>query len=381
MKNLVFFAPGMHCAGCAAAIRKKLTALNGVERVGINPISKRIVVFFDENQTNEEALFNATKQAGFTPSTTLPKEKAISPFKKWLFFMAALGALALFLLEWNFLPLPKNHFHSGIIQFFLALPAVIWGFDIYLGGLKAFLHRRPDMDFLVSLSTGTAFLYSTFQLFLQHSHAHYHFCAAAMVLVIVGLGRMLEERTKKSANAASEELSDLVPKLAHLIEDGKEKEISAELLKAGDLVLVKPGERVPCDGRIQEGISALDESLLTGESLPIDKGPGDAVTGGSLNLTGAFYLVVERTGDATTLASMIALVEEAKTTQPKVARLADILSGYFAIGVTICDKGFEVPFFGADAKLPAGTFRMAVQLGIPCPRLLYYTSRGRDNQG
>ncbi len=338
MKSFIFFAPGMRCSGCSSKVKESIDKLKGVIRSGVDPISKRCIVYYDETKVGEEAILKATSEAGFTPSIENPIKKQERPVvKNVLFVFAILGAIILFLIEWDLFPHPKNHIADGLFQMLLALPALIWGADIFKGAYQAVRYRHPDMQLLVGLSTGTAFLYSLAELILfalgQIEHPHYHFCATAMVLAIVGLGRKLEDRAKSRADSALEELSDLLPKNAHLIVDGEEKDIPTELLGAGDLCLVKPGERVPGDGRITEGRSSFDESLLTGESLPVDKGVGDAVTGGSMNLLGAFTMVLERSGDQTTLSGMVRLVEEARTTRPKVALLADKVSGHFALGV------------------------------------------------
>ncbi len=338
MKSFVFFAPGMRCSGCSSKVKGSIDKLTGVVRSGVDPISKRCIVYYDEAKTNEDEILKATSEAGFTPSIENPiKKQERRVVKNVLFVFAILGAIILFLIEWDLFPHPKNHIADGLFQMLLALPALVWGADIFKGAYQAVRYRHPDMQLLVGLSTGTAFLYSLAELILfalgQIEHPHYHFCATAMVLAIVGLGRKLEDRAKSRADSALEELSDLLPKNAHLIVDGEEKDIPTELLGAGDLCLVKPGERVPGDGRITEGRSSFDESLLTGESLPVDKGAGDAVTGGSMNLLGAFTMVLERSGDQTTLSGMVRLVEEARTTRPKVALLADKVSGHFALGV------------------------------------------------
>lgn len=332
----------MHCAGCASAISRQIGKLPGIERTGVDPVSKRCLVCYDETLVNEEEILEASRKAGFPPTKELPSSRDDQKdiFKNALFLLAVICAAALFLLEWNIIPQPGSPGLSGLLQLLLTVPALLWGADIYKGAYLSIRYAHPDMQLLVGLSTASAFLYSIAELlmyaFSYTAHPHFHFCASAMILAVVGLGKKLEERAKKKANSSLEELSGLIPREAHLLENGLEKNIPSDLLRPGDLVIVKPGERVPGDGRITEGRSALDESFLTGESLPVDKVPGDEVKGGSMNLQGAFTLLLERSGSQTVLAEMIRLVEEAQMSKPRIARIADLVAGRFSLGIILC---------------------------------------------
>ena len=180
MKSFVFFAPGMRCSGCSSKVKGSIDKLTGVVRSGVDPISKRCIVYYDETKTNEDEILKATSEAGFTPSIENPIKKQERPVvKNVLFVFAILGAIILFLIEWDLFPHPKNHIADGLFQMLLALPALVWGADIFKGAYQAVRYRHPDMQLLVGLSTGTAFLYSLAELILfalgQIEHPHYHF--------------------------------------------------------------------------------------------------------------------------------------------------------------------------------------------------------------
>lgn len=362
----------MRCAGCASAISRQLAKLPGVERSGVDPISKRCLVCYDETLVTEDEILEASRQAGFPPTRELPSSKsgAKDIFRNALFLFALAGAVLLFLVEWELFPHPEYPLFDGLFQLLLALPAAAWGFEIFKGAVRSVRYRHPDMNLLVGLSAASAFLFSLAELLLcacgRAPHPHYHFCAGAMVLAIVGLGGKLEERAKKNADSALEELASLLPKEAHLLENGQVKDIPSDLLRPGDLVLVKPGERVPGDGVVAEGRSSLDESFLTGESLPVDKVPGDEVKGGSLNLQGAFRARLERTGGETSLAEMVRLVEEAKTSKPRIARIADAAAGHFALFVICCALITLAVWWIAAGFAAALPFALTV-LVVACP--------------
>src|SRR5690606_34846725 len=219
----------------------------------------------------------------------------------------------------------------------LTTPVVVWsGRSFFEGAWRAFRHHAADMNTLVAIGVGTAYVYSVVATVFAERvmaatgrHPDVYFEAAAVIVALVLVGRVLEERAKGRTGAAIRRLMDLQPATARLLRDGREVEVPVEEVRVGDLVAVRPGERVPLDGTLVEGASAVDESMISGEPLPVEKHVGDAVIGATVNRTGAFTFRVSRTGQSTTLAQIVRLVREAQGRKAPIQRLADTVSGIF----------------------------------------------------
>jgi len=218
------------------------------------------------------------------------------------------------------------------MQLVLVLPVVFYaGVPFYQGAWTALRHRSANMNTLIALGTGAAFLYSLF-ITMRGGHEVYYE-AAAVIITLILLGRMLETRARGRASEAIRRLRELQPATARVLRGGEEQDIPIEQVQIGDLVVVRPGERIPVDGTVREGDSAIDESMLTGESMPVDKKSGDAIYGGTINRSGSLRVEARQVGRATVLQQMIELVRQAQGSRAPVARLADVVSGYFTICV------------------------------------------------
>ena len=218
------------------------------------------------------------------------------------------------------------------IELALTAPVVFYaGAPFYKGAWSALRHRSANMNTLIALGTGAAFLYSL-AVTLRGGHQVYYE-AAAVIITLILLGRILEARARGKASDAIRHLRELQPKTARVVRDGAESDIPIEQVRLGDIVVVRPGEKIPVDGAVREGDSAVDESMLTGESMPVDKKPGDAVYSGTINRSGSLRFEARKVGRATVLQQMIELVRQAQGSRAPVARLADTVSGYFTVGV------------------------------------------------
>ena len=376
-RKLSFDVTGMHCASCAAAVERAVKKLPGASDVYVNFAANRLTLEAAPELTPEQVA-DAVRKAGFgaepVPAlpvqTAAPEEEAEARRETFRFtaaivFAALLSYVAMYeMLHLPFFPLKPEW--NALIQILLLLPVVVAGFRFYTSGFRALFRGSPNMDSLIASGTGAAIVYSLW-LCAEGRFGHLYFDTAGMIVALIMLGKYLEGRSRRKASGAIRELMRLAPETAIRIEDGREREIPAAFVRKGDLLRVKPGARIPVDGTTVEGTTSVDESMLSGESMPVDKVPGDPLTGGSINRNGSIVMQATRVGDETTLARIIKLVEDAQGSRPPIARLADRISGYFVWCVLSIALVTLLAWLLAGAGFAAALeFALAV-LVIACP--------------
>jgi len=314
---------GMTCAACARSIELALSATPGVERASVNLATETATVEYDPARAKVHDFVSAIEDLGYSVPESKARPSAESLYQKRLIVAAcfAVPVMALGMLHrWPW------------VQLALTLPVVLYsGAGFYVAAWSALRHRAANMNSLIALGTGTAFLYSVYET-VRGGHEVY-FEAAAAIIALILTGRLLEARARAKAGAAIRGLMDLEPPRARILRDGAEVEVPVAEVRSGDLLVVRPGERIPVDGKIVAGESAIDESMLTGESMPVEKGPGGTVFSGSFNRSGSFRFTATQVGSGTVLRRMIEMVRQAQGARAPVARLADVVSGYFTLGV------------------------------------------------
>ncbi len=358
MKNEKFNITGMTCAACSAHVEKAVKGVDGVQSVSVNLLMNNMVVAY-ENQATPQSICQAVEAAGYgaAPAGTESKEKASGDFedhetpKLRRRLIASLGLLLPLMyvsmghLMWGwYVPedLAANPWAIALYQLILTGFVMVINQKFFISGFTSLLHRAPNMDTLVALGSSAAFVYSTAVMFRMGSYMgegsrdmamhclhDMYFESAAMILTLITVGKMLEAYSKGKTTNAVKSLMDLAPKTAHVMRDGVEVTVAADEVVTGDFFVVKPGESIPVDGEIIEGESAVDESALTGESLPVDKTVGDRVSAATLNQNGAMLCRATRVGRDTTLQQIIDMVENAVATKAPIAQIADRVSGVF----------------------------------------------------
>ena len=321
---------GMTCAACARSIERTLSAANGVARAHVNLATNTATVEYDPARAAVRDFVGAIEELGYgVPPKAVAEDAAERGYRQRLIVSALFSAPVLVLgMSHGLWHVP----YSNWIQLALAVPVIFWaGAPFYTAAWKATIHRAANMNTLISLGTGAAFLFSLWQT-LRGGHEVYYESAAVIVTLIL-LGRTLEARARGQASEAIRRLMDLQPPVARVLRNGVEGEVAIEEVGAGDIVVVRPGERIAVDGRVTEGESAVDESLLTGESMPVEKGPGAAVFAGAINRAGSLRFEATKVGRGTVLQRMIELVKQAQGSRAPVARLADVVSAYFTVAV------------------------------------------------
>lgn len=389
-QETVFAIKGMTCASCVQTVENAVKQLSGIQSAAVNLATEKLTVAYDERSITPEAIKAAVKEAGYdaqsvSESTQQDKESQMQHLWR-RFWLSAIFTVPLFYLamgEMVGLPIPSflspmAHPTTFVtLQFILVIPVMILGSPFFVTGYKALIKGHPNMDSLVALGTSAAFLYSlygTVMVYLGTTHyaMHLYYESAAVILTLITLGKYLEAVSKGKTSEAIKKLMDLAPKKARVIrrEAGVIDEVEVPIAEVvtGDLIVVRPGEKIPVDGVITSGRSAIDESMITGESLPIEKQVGDSVIGASLNKNGTFQYEATKVGNDSTLAQIIQLVENAQGSKAPIARMADKVSGVFVpiVIVLAIAAGLAWFFLGQESWIFSLTITISV-LVIACP--------------
>lgn len=386
-----FDVTGMTCSACSAHVEKSVSKLEGVQCVNVNLLQNSMVVEYDDNALGTTDIIHAVESGGYgasvqgeTKTQETPKNVAAEEMHhmKRRLIASFCFLIPLFYISMGHMmgaPLPaillgdENVMIFALTQLFLTIPVLIINKKYFVVGFKALWNKAPNMDSLIALGSAASVVYSVFAIYsmayamghgdLMTAH-HYgmelYFESAAMILTLITVGKYMETRSKGKTSEAISKLMDLAPKTATVLRGGVEQEIPVEDVVTGDTIIVKPGQRIPVDGKIIEGFSAVDESAITGESIPVEKQVGDTVIGATVNKSGYFRMTVTRVGKDTTLSQIIALVEEAGASKAPIAKLADKVSGVFVpVVITIAVLAAVIWFVAGNQP-----FSFALSIGI-----------------
>ena len=391
-KQKEYIIEGMSCASCAMTIENAVSKIPGVDKASVNLATEIMTVEANDSVTPEDiakvvdGVGYSARPRGKSVEEELEeknekKEAHLREMKRNLTISAIFTVPLLFIAMADMVGIPMPAFLSpmqspvsyALIQLALSLPIVWLGRRFFVDGFKALSKGHPNMDSLVALGTSAAFLYSLYGTYhVLEGHAHFamnlYYESAGVILTLITLGKYFEDVSKGKTSMAIQTLVGLAPKMATVLRDGQEVEVPVEEVQVGDLIRVKPGEKVPVDGIVTEGNSTVDESMLTGESIPVSKSVGDEVIGASLNKTGSFILKATKIGKDTALSQIIQLVEQAQGSKAPIAKLADKVSGVFVpiVIVLALVSGLAWYFLGQESWVFALTITISV-LVIACP--------------
>lgn len=404
MKTEKYNVTGMTCAACQANVTRCVSKLEGVEEVNVSLLANQMTVSYDESKVGEEDIIQAVEKIGYGASS-LEQQPAAAQSKagfrsEWQarqdqamnsqkqmkrrlissivllvpLMYIAMGSMMGLPVPWFFVGM-ENSLVNALAQLLLTIPVLFINRHFFQTGFKALWHRAPNMDSLVAIGSGASLVYGLFAMFrlaygfghgdmeLVHEYAHaLYFESAAMILTLVTVGKYLEARSKSKTGDALGKLVDLAPKTAVVLRGGVEQTIPAEQVVAGDIVVIRPGEGIPVDGVVTEGHGYVDQAAITGESIPVEKNPGDQVISATINKNGTFQFQASKVGEDTTLSQIIRLVDEASNSKAPIARLADKVSGVFvpvviaiaivtAIVWLVAGMGFEFALSNAISVL------------------------------
>lgn len=414
---------GMTCAACSKAVERVVKKLDGIESINVNIATEKATINYDPSKVRLSQIKSSIVKAGYEVLQENNKEKEIDEDKlrkekemKTLFtkFIIAIGfSIPLFYIAMGPMisnpigpwPVPmvidpiNNPLNYALIQLVLVIPVMLAGYKFYINGFKALIGRSPNMDSLVAIGTSAAFIYSVYttiqiangQAHSGHGGGHHqlYFESAGIIIALILLGKYLESRSKGKTSEAIKKLMGLQPKTAIIIKNDKEMEIPIEEVEVGDIIIVKPGGKIPVDGIVVQGYTSVDESMLTGESIPVEKNVGDKVTGASINKNGSIRFKAQKVGSDTALAQIIKLVEDAQGKKAPIAQLADTVSGYFVptvilISVVAASLWFIVG--NKDLEFVLTIFISVLVIACPCAlglatptAIMVGTGKGAEN--
>ena len=393
MARAVIGVRGMHCASCVASVERSIAAVPGVRSASVNLATEQASVEFDPSRAGSADIRRAIHDAGFDPEPAAESgpaepgpgqaripatadreargqsERRILLIKLVVSIAAACVLMALGVWGQG----ASSEARPGwlpYLEFVIATPVQFWaGWQFYVGAWKAAKRLSTDMDTLIAVGTSTAYLYSVANTFRSNGQGDLYFDTSSMIIGLILLGRFLEARARRQASSAIRKLMDLAPPSASIMRDGQEVNVPLSEVRLNDLVIVRPGEKVPVDGMVETGASSVDESMLTGESMPVEKVAGDQVIGGTMNVSGSFRFRATRVGKDTALANIIRLVEQAQASKAAIQRLVDVVASYFVpvvIGIAVVSSLLWY-IFGPEPRLQHALLTLVSVLIIACP--------------
>ncbi len=381
----------MNCAACVNKVQKALSSLNGVLSASVNLATEKATVEYVPSQVGMRDFRRALRDMGFdivevqqgediVEKEKREREKEYKRLKTKLFTGVVLTIPIFILVFWEKIGLSSiieiSRQTKFLLEFILETPVQFWvGWQFYTGAISAARHRTTNMNTLIAVGTTAAYVYSITATFfpwvfeIKGYSAEVYFDTAAAIIVLILLGRLLEARAKGQTSEAIKKLMGLQAKTAHVIRDGQERDVPIDEVDIGDIIVVRPGEKIPVDGIVKEGYSSVDESMISGESMPVEKRPGDEVIGATLNKTGSFRFEATRVGRDTMLARIIDMVQEAQGSKPPIARLADRIASIFVPAViVIAVFTFSAWFFfGPEPAFTRAMLNFIAVLIIACP--------------
>jgi len=400
----VYKIEGMTCAACAKNIERVSKKVSGIEGAEVNYATEFLTLTFDEKATNLAEVLGQIEKAGYKASEKIDVKKDTHESLKQRLIFSSIFAIPLFIVSMipmllggigvaippilDHMQYPKLH---ALMQIILVTPIVIINFKIFTGGFKSLFNGSPNMNSLIAVGTSSAYLYGiygVYVIFAHDMHFDLYFESAGIILALVILGKYLESISKGKTSEAIKKLVELAPKTAIILQDETEKEVPVESVKVGDIIVVKPGSRVPVDGEVVFGSSYVDESMLTGESIPVSKEIGSSIFGATINKNGVLHYKALKVGEDTTISQIIKLVEEAQGSKAPIAKMADIVAGYFVPVVIALALTASVAWLisGENFKFALQIFISVLVIACPCAlglatptAIMVATGKGAEN--